>query len=399
MKTVSNLSIILFILGLWSCAATNAAEKPDGAEHAKAQLDQVVSRALSYLESFPIDSMSIPRALSPDGSLHATSSRDWTSGFYPGELWLLYEYSQEDSFKDAAQKWTSFIEKEKKDTHTHDLGFKLHSSFGHGYRLTQEPHYQEVILEASQTLIKRYNEQVGCIRSWDFNADIWHFPVIIDNMINLEMLFAATRLSGDSMYYQIAYQHALTTLRNHIRPDHSAYHVIDFDPESGKPRLRDTHQGAAIESSWARGQAWNLYGFAIAYRETGDPQFLDQAKGIAHYIYQHPALPEDKIPYWDFEAPLIPNEPRDVSAAAVNACGLILLAELEPENRSTYLQWADATLQTLSRKEFQSDKAPFLLKHSVGSVPGEFEVDVPIIYADYYYVKALLSRLKVEKSN
>jgi len=397
MKTISNILVAIIAIGLWSCSATNAAEKIGGADLAEKQLNQIVAKALSYLEELPVDSMAIPRALSPDGQLHATSSRDWTSGFYAGELWQLYEYSKEEPFKEAAQQWTAFVEKEKRDTHTHDLGFKLYCSFGHAYRLTENPQYRDVILDASRTLIRRYNENVGCIRSWDFNTENWQFPVIIDNMLNLEMLFAATRLSGDSTYYHIARRHALTTLKNHIRPDHSAYHVVDYDPLSGELRLRDTHQGAATESSWARGQAWNLYGFAMAYRETGEYQFLDQAKGIARFIYNHPNLPKDLIPYWDFEAPLIPNEPKDASAAAINTCGLIMLAELDPAHRDTYLRWADATIRTLSQEEYQSGKAPFLLKHSVGSVPGEFEVDVPLIYADYYYVEALLRRLEVEK--
>ena len=176
--------------------------------------------------------------------------------------------------------------------------------------------------------------------------------------------------------------------------------MIDFDPETGQQRLKDTHQGAAPESSWARGQAWNLYGFAMIYRETQEPQFLDQARGIADFIFNHPNMPENFVPYWDFEAPHIPNEPRDVSAAAINACGLLILAEQDPEYADQYLKWADVTLSALSDQRYQSDVPPFLLRHSVGSIPGDFEVDVPIIYADYYYVEALLRRLAIaEKVN
>ena len=355
-------------------------------------------KALSYLAQLPPDSMAIPRALREDGSLHATGSRDWTSGFYPGELWQLYEFSQDDKLATAAKAWTAFIEKEKSDTHTHDLGFKIFCSFGHGYRLTNDPHYKEVILDASRTLIRRFNKQVGCIRSWDFNTETWQFPVIIDNMMNLDMLFAATRLSGDSTYYKIAYQHALTTLKNHVRDDHSTYHVIDYDTLTGEVRHRHTHQGAAPESAWSRGQAWNIYGFAVAYRETEDERFLDQAKAAARFFYTHPNLPDDYIPYWDFDAPHIPNEPRDASAAAIASSGLLILYELDPQNREQYLKWADRTLLSLSSVDYQSDTPPFLLQHSVGSIPGAFEIDVPIIYADYYYVEALMKRRALVKS-
>lgn len=357
------------------------------------QLQSMTDKAIAYLGETTIDSTAIPRSLQKDGSLHGTGSRDWTSGFYPGTLWQLYEFSQEKELKEAASQWTSFIEKEKYDTHTHDLGFKVYCSFGHGHRLTQDEAYKEVILETSKTLIRRFDEKIGCIRSWDFNADEWQFPVIIDNMMNLEMLFAATRLSGDSSYYNIAYQHALMTLKNHIREDHSAYHVIDYDTLSGEVRLRQTHQGFSDSSSWARGQGWNLYGFSMAYRETGDKRFLEQAKGVAEFFYAHERMPEDLIPYWDFDAPHIPNEPRDASAAAIATCGLLMLCDwATDEEKKQYLNWADKSLQVLCRTEYQSTTAPFLLKHSVGSIPGASEVDVPIVYADYYFVEALMKR-------
>jgi rhamnogalacturonyl hydrolase YesR len=300
--------------------------------------------------------------------------------------------------KEAASQWTAFVEKEKYDDHTHDLGFKVYCSFGQGYRLTQNEAYKKVILEASNTLIERYDDNIGCIRSWDFNADRWQFPVIIDNMMNLEMLFAATRLSGDSLYYNIAYKHALRTLKNHIRDDYSCYHVIDYDTLSGKVRLRQTHQGFSDSSSWARGQAWSLYGFSMAYRETGDKRFLEQAKGVAQFFYTHERLPEDLIPYWDFDAPHIPNEPRDASAAATAVCGLLMLCDwVTGEEKKQYMAWADKSLQTLCSADYHADTAPFLLKHSVGSVPGSFEVDVPIVYADYYFVEALMRRNSMTK--
>ncbi|MCB0594041.1 MAG: glycoside hydrolase family 88 protein, partial [Phaeodactylibacter sp.] len=386
---------------LSGCAATPPSDDKAlvSAAALEAKLQALSEKALSYLSQLPPDSLAIPRALRADGSLHATGSKDWTSGFYPGELWQLYEFSKKDELAAAAAAWTAFVEKEKYDTHTHDLGFKIYCSFGQGFRLTDDPGYKKVILEASRTLIQRYNEKVGCIRSWDFNAETWQFPVIIDNMMNLEMLFAATRLSGDSTYYKIAYQHALTTLNNHIREDHSAYHVIDYDTLTGEVRHWHTHQGAGPASAWARGQAWNIYGFAMAYRETRDKRFLEQAKAAARFFYTHPNLPQDHIPYWDFDAPYIPNEPRDASAAAITACGLLMLCELDPPNREQFLKWADSTLVSLNSDKYQSAALPFLLGHSVGSIPGAFEIDVPIIYADYYYVEALMKRLALAKSN
>ncbi|MEO1449673.1 MAG: glycoside hydrolase family 88 protein, partial [Bacteroidota bacterium] len=387
-------ALILWLV-FQNCAATRPAPEEADSQFARTQLDSLTARSVAYLSDLAVDSMAIPRSAHRDKTLHGTGSRDWTSGFYPGMLWQLYGYSKDERLKSAASTWTEFIEKEKNDTHTHDLGFKVYCSFGSGYALTHDPHYREVILATANTLIKRYREKVGAIRSWDWNREVWQFPVIIDNMMNLELLFAATRISGDSTYYRIAYQHAETTLASHIRADHSSYHVIDFDTLTGDIRNRHTHQGAAHESAWARGQGWNLYGFAMAYRETRDARFLDQARGIAQYMYEHPRMPAHMVPYWDFDAPNIPREPLDASAATVAVCGLLMLCELDPARAEQYLTWSDRTLQTLAKADFQSDVAPFLLDHSVGSIPGDFEVDVPIIYADYYYVEALRKRLEL----
>lgn len=396
MKKISLYLALGLLLAWTACSPTRSQDSVADRDFFQAQLDRQAQRALAYLPELALDSTAIPRSAKRDGSLNGTTSRDWTSGFYPGELWLWYEYTEDERFKAAAQDWTQFVEKEKFDTHTHDLGFKIYCSFGQGYRLTQQQEYRSVILQAAKTLIQRYDPQVGCIRSWDFNREVWQFPVIIDNLMNLEMLFAATRLSGDSTYYDIAYQHALTTLQNHIRPDHSAYHVIDYDTLTGAVRHRHTHQGFSHESAWSRGQAWNLYGFAMAYRETGDSRFLKQARAAARFIYQHPNLPAHGVPYWDFDAPNIPNEPLDASAAAVAASGLLILCEVDSASREQLLPWVDRTLNTLSRQEFASDLSPFLLDHSVGSIPGDFEVDVPIVYADYYFVEALMRRMKLE---
>lgn len=389
----------ILLLSLLSCTQQKPLSHAADNAFFEEQLQVMTDKAVDYLGEIPIDSTAIPRSLEKDGSLIATGSRSWTSGFYPGQLWQLYEHSQKAELKEAASQWTAFIEKEKYDTHTHDLGFKVYCSFGHGYRLTQSEAYKEVILQTSKTLIERFDEKIGCIRSWDFNADVWQFPVIIDNMMNLEMLFEATRLSGDSTYYHIAHQHALMTLKNHIREDYSTYHVIDYDTLSGEVRLRQTHQGFSDSSSWSRGQAWNLYGFSMAYRETGDKRFLAQAKGVAQYFYTHERMPEDLIPYWDFDAPNIPNEPRDASAAAIATCGLLMLCEWATDaEKKQYLDWADKSLHVLCSDAYQATTAPYLLTHSVGSVPGSSEIDVPLVYADYYFIEALMKRNSMVKS-
>ncbi len=253
----------------------------------------------------------------------------------------------------------------------------------------------DVFVTAAKTLITRYNPQVGAIRSWDHHEHLWKYPVIIDNMMNLEMLFEVTRLTGDSMYHHIADQHARTTLENHFREDNSSYHVIDFNPESGDVTKKNTHQGLNHESAWSRGQAWGLYGFTVCYRYTQDEKFLAQAKKISNFIFNHPRLPEDKIPYWDYDAENIPDEPRDVSAAAITASALLELGKHDPENADKYIKHADKILESLATDKYQCQVPPFFLKHSVGSIPGKFEMDSPIIYADYFYVEALLRRNKI----
>jgi len=364
----------------------------DGKVTASQTLDDLSEVMIQHLATFAPDSLGIPRSVHADGSLNLTPSRDWTSGFFPGTLWQLYDHSREQSLKEAAEAWTAFVDKEKWDDHTHDLGFKLYCSFGKGYEVTDDEAYKATVIQASKTLIRRFNKTVGCIRSWDFNADEWEFPVIIDNMMNLDMLFEATRLTGDSTYHHIAYQHAKTTLQNHFRPDNSSYHVVVYDTLTGTATQKVTHQGYSSESAWARGQAWGLYGYTMAYRWTGDTAFLYKAKAIAEFFINHPRMPKDNIPYWDFDAPNIPNEPRDVSAVTVAASGLLELSTFDTENGPRYIQWVDEVLETLTDEQYVTDVSPFLLDHSTGSVPGDFEIDVPIVYADYYYVEALLRR-------
>ncbi|WP_262247898.1 glycoside hydrolase family 88 protein [Parapedobacter soli] len=325
------------------------------------------------------------------GRLKLVPSRDWTSGFFAGCLWYLYELTGDNGWKEQAISYTIDIEKEKFNAGTHDMGFKIYCSYGNGYRLTHSPQYRDVIIKAAKTLSTRYNAKVGAIRSWDHNQDKWEFPVIIDNMMNLELLFEATKLTGDSSFYQIAVAHANTTMENHFREDFSSWHVIDYNPETGAVVHRHTHQGYAHHSAWSRGQAWALYGYTMCYRETHDPRYLQQAEAVAAYMFNHPNMPSDFVPYWDFDAPDIPAEPRDVSAAAIMASALYELSTFSEKNEGYYAK-ADAIMRNIedTYASRPGTNKGFILGHSTGSKPSDSEVDEPLIYADYYYLEAML---------
>lgn len=354
------------------------------------------------LQEIPKAKAGKPELVSPrtleKGELKLVASRDWTSGFFPGVLWFLNEYTGNNNWKTEAQKYTSNIEKEKTNGVTHDMGFKVYCSFGTGYRLTGDQHYKDVILQSAKTLATRFRPVVGTLRSWDHSGDKWGFPVIIDNMMNLELLFAATKLTHDSSYYKIAVSHANTTMTNHFREDYSSFHVIDYDTISGKPIHKHTHQGYSHSSAWSRGQAWALYGYTMCYRETKDPAYLKQAEGIAKFILNHPNLPKDLVPYWDFNAPGIPNEPRDASAAAITASALYELSMYSSDGRY-YKQTADKILQSLTKSYRSSigENKGWILLHSTGSKPSGSEVDAPLSYADYYYLEALLRSKKLRE--
>ena len=390
-KIVCPLVFFLMILSSCSKRINIAKTFADAEEQTEVMLKEIQSAKQDKTE------LVSPRTIE-NGELKLVSSRDWTSGFFPGELWFLYENSANEKWKDEAGSFTSNIEKEKTNSGTHDMGFKMYSSFGNGLRLTNNDHYKEVIIESAKTLSTRFKKTTGTIRSWDHHKEVWGFPVIIDNMMNLELLFAATKLTGDSSFYKIAVTHANTTLANHYRSNYSSYHVVDYDTLTGKVVKKNTHQGYADESAWARGQAWGLYGFTLCYRETKDPLYLKQAEGIANFILSHPALPRDLIPYWDYNAPNIPNEPRDASAAAITASALYELSSYST-NEKYYRKMADKIIYNLShsyRSKIGENKG-FILLHSTGHKPNASEIDVPINYADYYYLEALLRAKKLKE--
>jgi hypothetical protein len=302
-----------------------------------------------------------------------------------------------------ASKFTEALDTVQYLTNHHDVGFMIGCSYGNGFRLMQNEPYKQVIIQAAKSLSTRFQPVAGIIQSWDVTSGWqaergWECPVIIDNMMNLELLFEATKFSGDSTFWKIAITHADKTMKNHFRPDFSTYHVIDYSLADGSVRNKNTAQGFADESTWARGQAWAIYGFTVCYRETRDPKYLEQAEKAFEFVASNPNLPDDGIPYWDYNAPNIPDEKRDASAAAIMASALYELCNYSKTD--DYKAWADKMMQTLSGAEYRAalgKNGNFILKHSVGSIPHNSEVDVPLNYADYYFLEALKRKNDLEK--
>ncbi len=343
-----------------------------------------------------------PLTLSPKGQVVYGGYADWRSGFFPGSLWYLGELTGDTLFLSAARRYTVALDKAKTLTWHHDIGFIVNCSYGNGLRLGADTAYRSVIVEAARSLCTRFRPAAGVIQSWDAKGNSWQAkrgwlcPVIIDNMMNLELLFNATRLTGDSTYYKVAVSHADRTLREQFRPDGSCYHVVDYNPATGAVRHRQTAQGYADESAWSRGQAWAIYGYAMCYRETGDRRYLDQALRTFRFMKKHKNLPEDLVPYWDMDAPKIPAEPRDASSAAVIASALYEISTFAGvRHADSYRKYADRIMRSLASSAYTAQPGQaggFLLLHSVGSIPHDSEIDVPLNYADYYFLEALKRR-------
>ncbi|WP_195660774.1 glycoside hydrolase family 88 protein [Bacteroides nordii] len=386
---------LLFIAILMGCAG-------------KDEMDAVIEKGLSVsVEQSKLMAKSIweqktllPRTLDKEGKLITSDSKWWTSGFFPGVLWYLYEATGDTLLKEYACDYTSRVEKEKYNKGNHDVGFMLYCSFGNGYRLTGNEKYKQVLLKGAESLSTRYKDHIGVIRSWDFNRAVWQYPVIIDNMMNLELLEWASKNSDNSRFAAIARSHADVTLKNHFRADYSCWHVVSYDTITGQPEKKHTRQGYSHESSWSRGEAWALYGYVMMYRETQQKHYLVHAKKVANYILTHPRMPEDGIPYWDYDAPNIPDTYRDASAGAIMASAFIELSTMiQGELSRKCLMMAETQLKTLTSPEYLAEPGTngnFILKHSVGSLMEHSEVDVPLTYADYYYVEALLRYQKVK---
>ena len=403
---MKNFPVLLVILSLnlliLACAKEKPVLSPEKISFITGQYDHILSESNDLTQ--------FPRTIDSNNQLVSTDIYDWTSGFFAGNLWYLFELTGDEKWKNEAVKWTEALDTIQYWSGNHDVGFMMNCSYGNGLRLTGTEEYKKILVQTAESLCKRYNHNTKCIESWDYrkawnDTTEWFFPVIIDNMMNLELLFEATRLSGNNHYTEIALQHAATTIKNHYRPDYSSYHVVDYDTITGQVLDKATCQGFTDESSWARGQAWGLYGFIVCYRYTKDPEFFTFAENIANYIIHYPGMPEDGVPYWDYnvtdtgltpewkyDASRFPVIPRDASAAAITCSALFELGSFSATYGEEYKRTAERLLRSLaSPAYFGSDQNRFfILNHCVGSIPHGAEVDKPLVYADYYFLEALL---------
>lgn len=340
------------------------------------------------------------------------SGANWTNGFYPGILWMLYAHTGDIAWKVKAEKVTRALEVQKDQIYHHDIGFIIMSSFGKAYEYSPSEYYRNIIIHSAESQLTRFSEITGTTRSWDKwtsrgGTYTTEYPVIIDNLMNLDLLFKAYELTGNDKFLKPALSHADKTMANHIREDGSAYHLVAYDPETGEVDARKTSQGFSDSSAWSRGQAWAIYGFTMCYRFTRNPDYLATAMKAADFFINHKNLPEDFIPYWDFnigefsdyewayDPARFDEEPRDASAAAATASALLELKDYvdDPVKSREYRDAAVKMLKSLATSEYMAEKGQnnyFLLKHSVASVPHDSSIDKPEAYADYYFLEALL---------
>ena len=394
-KIVVGLAVVL---GFCTCA-----HQPSGTLDVNKALDycaKQTQRTLTELKTDSgIDYTMMPRNIMADEqhwNCRKATKEEWCAGFWPGVLWYDYEYTKDKQVLEEAENFTHSLKfLSHIPAYDHDLGFLVFCSYGNGYRLTKNPAYKQVILDTADTLATLFNPIVGTILSWPREVEPRNWPhnTIMDNMINLEMLFWAAKNGGNPYLYDIAVSHADKTMKSQFRPDYTSYHVAVYDTITGNLIKGVTHQGYADSTMWARGQAWAIYGYTVVYRETKDPKYLDFAQKVTDVYLDR--LPEDKVPYWDFDDPSIPNAPRDASAGAVVASALLELSTYPPNGTGKrYKDAATEMLTSLSSDSYQSGESkPSFLLHSVGHWPNHSEIDASIIYADYYYIEALL-RLK-----
>lgn len=385
---MKNMLFILAAAVAFSCKVEKF-DADEALDYCMSQIDKALPALAGDVDKLPNNIQT--ESGSKDWSLSGFG--DWKSGFWPGILWYSYEYSGDEVIKEQAERFTRMLYPvSERRAGNHDIGFQIYCSLGNGYRVTKNPEYREVMLRAADSLATLYNPAVGTICSWPYRKE-WLHNTIIDNMMNLELLFWAAKNGGGEHLYDIARRHAEVTMRNHFREDLSTYHLVVYDPASGEKLKGITHQGYSDSSMWARGQAWAIYGFTMAYRETGDTEFLETAKGAADIYLE--SLPPDCVPYWDFNAPDIPDAPKDASAAAIVASALLeMQGYVEQAKAERYNGAAVEMLTSLSSEAYRSGETnnAFLL-HSTGHKPGGSEIDASIVYADYYYIEALM-RLK-----
>jgi unsaturated chondroitin disaccharide hydrolase len=395
-KKLSILASVSLAVIVSGCTATSSLNEEKNLDYTVQQVSKTTATLSDY--------NNIPRSIAAGKTeWRFVNYRDWTSGFWPGILWYVYEYTNNQDWKakadSASRALYPLVDSSAID---HDLGFQVFCSIGNGFRLTHNPEYKTILLRAADTLSKLYNPKVGTILSWPREVPGVDWPLrhntIMDNMINLELLFWASKNGGSKNLYDMAVQHAETTMNNHFRPDYTSYHVVVYDTATGKKLRGITHQGYSDSSMWARGQSWAIYGYTMVYRETKDSRFLDFAQKVTDVYLSR--LPQDLVPYWDFNAPDIPSAPRDASAACVVASALLELSTFvsDKEKAKNYKEKAEQMLAVLSTDKYQSSSAnsAFLL-HSTGHKPNGGEIDASIIYADYYYIEALLRAKKLNE--
>lgn len=400
----TSLSLLIGMCIMTACADNASKEKENFLQE---NTEFAVAQTAGMLETTGEPTgKNYPRSMKND-TLYATGMYDWTPGFFPGSLWYIYELTGDPAWRDVAAKWTHSLEPLKTYTQNHDLGFMMYCSYGNAERLASRPEYKDILIESAESLSTRYSDKVKAIKSWNGGRSWgdtlrWTFPVIVDNMMNLEMLFYASKVSGNKKYYDIAVNHAKTTLKNQFREDFGSYHVINYDSITGEVISKATAQGFSDNSTWSRGQAWAIYGYTMTYRETKDPEFLDAAKKLTDYYIKN--LPEDLVPVWDFnvgEDGYTPGErsyaveyqekDRDASAAAIVCSALFELGDLTQDK--TYTELAIKMLKSLASPSYRAPlgkNAHFLIEHCVGSIPHRSEIDVPLVYADYYFLEALV---------
>ena len=395
--TIIGLALLIGLI-LWKINTLNR-DIVDQSQSVKLNYEEMLAKAgnhLTPLLKLSTENKKIPRSVNEEGNIRwINENYDWTEGFWPGTCWMLYNYTNDQKWEEGAIESQQLFVEHRNLTNDHDLGFIFINSFGKAYKITGKEEYKQVIIDAASSLITRFNPTIGCIQSWNCGNNWqgkrgWKFPVIVDNLMNLELLFTVSEITGDDQYKNVAITHANTTMKNHFRENGSSYHVLDYDPQTGNVKSKETAQGYADESAWARGQAWGLYGYTMCYRFTHDKKYLDFAEKIATFILNHPNYPADGVPYWDYDAPNIPNEPKDASAAAIMASAFI---ELSSYTNGKYIDHSRHILKSLSSQNYMAaddTNGNFLLMHNVGSLPHGKEIDVPLNYADFYYIEALL---------
>ncbi len=382
-------TLILTLASVVALAPLSAASPTPLAQLADEQFAFAAKQYRGLLADMSGDAKKLPRSHS-NGKVRMIAPEDWVSGFFPGCLWLVHEHTGDAELRRAAEDFTHRLESIQHYTGNHDVGFMLGCSYGEGYRITGNAAYRPILINGARSLATRFNEKVRLIRSWDFGS--WKYPVIIDNMMNLELLIQAAEYSGEKRLRDIAISHADRTLEEHFRPDGSSFHLVDYDPTTGAVLRKQTVQGYSDPSAWSRGQGWALYGYTRMYALTKDPRYLAQARKIADFIVSHPRLPADGIPYWDFDVPHIPDALRDVAAGALICSALLDLADIVGADGTSYRALAERQLRSLCTAHYRaglSENGHFLLMHGVGHLPEKSEVDVPLMYADYYFLEAL----------